>query len=52
MQGGATSSASVRLATKRGKFASLERRQTSDVPVGAAWAAFVVVAVPPLFGFR
>lgn len=31
---------------------ALERWQTSYVPVYAAWAAFVVVLVPPLFGFR
>ncbi len=42
----------VRFVAKRGTFASLERWQTGYVPVYAAWAAFVVVAFPPLFGFR
>lgn len=36
----------------RGGFAALERWQTAYLPVYAAWAAFVVVAFPPLFGFR
>lgn len=35
-----------------GTFASLERWQTAYLPVYSAWAAFVVVAFPPLFGFR
>ena len=35
----------------RGSFASLERWQTRYLPVYAAWAAIVVVAFPPLFGF-
>ena len=32
-------------------FASLERWQTSYAPVYALWAAVVVVAFPPIFGF-
>lgn len=32
-------------------FAALERWQTSYLPVYGAWAAFVVVALPPIFGF-
>lgn len=36
----------------RRTIAALERWQTSYVPVYAAWAALVLVAVPPLFGFK
>jgi hypothetical protein len=36
---------------KRGTFAAIERWQTTYVPVYAVWAAFVVVAFPPLFAF-
>ena len=36
----------------RGPFSALERWQTAYLPVYAAWAAFVVVAFPPLFGFK
>jgi len=32
-------------------FAQLERWQTAYIPVYGAWAAVVVVALPPLFGF-
>jgi hypothetical protein len=37
----------------RGKvsFASLERWQTDYLPVYALWAAIVVIAFPPMFGF-
>ncbi len=35
----------------RGAFAALERWQTAYLPVYAVWAAFVVVAFPPLFGY-
>ena len=35
----------------RGTFSALERWQTDYLPVYAVWAAFVVVAFPPLFGF-
>ncbi len=34
-----------------GSFPALARWQTGFLPVYAAWAAFVVVAFPPLFGF-
>lgn len=34
-----------------GSFAALERWQTRYIPVYALWAAVVVVAFPPLFGF-
>ena len=36
----------------RGRFVDLEKWQTDYLPVYAAWAALVVVAFPPLFGFR
>jgi hypothetical protein len=36
----------------RGDFAALERWQLAHLPVYCAWAAFVVVAFPPLFGYR
>jgi hypothetical protein len=32
-------------------FAALERWQIAFVPVYCAWAAFVVVGFPPLFGY-
>ncbi|MCY4187845.1 MAG: hypothetical protein OXD30_05125, partial [Bryobacterales bacterium] len=35
----------------RGAFSALERWQTAYLPAYAVWAAFVVVAFPPLFGF-
>jgi hypothetical protein len=35
----------------RGSFASMERWQTEYLVVYAGWAALVVVAFPPLFGF-
>lgn len=35
----------------RGTFAALERWQMAYLPVYAVWAAFVVAAFPPLFGF-
>ena len=35
----------------RGHFSALERWQTDYLPVYAVWAAFVVVAFPPLFGY-
>ena len=34
-----------------GSFASLERWQTNYLPVYAGWAAFVVIAFPPIFGY-
>ncbi len=36
----------------RGSFSALERWQTDYLPVYAAWAGFVVVVFPPLFGYR
>ena len=41
----------IRFARHRGSFADLERWQTNYLPVYAIWAAIVVVAFPPLFGF-
>jgi hypothetical protein len=41
----------VRFLAGRGSFASLERWQTNYLPVYAVWAAFVVIAFPPLFGY-
>jgi hypothetical protein len=35
----------------RGSFRALERWQTAYVPVYSLWAAFVVIAFPPLFGY-
>jgi len=34
-----------------GAFSALERWQTAYLPVYGIWAAFVVLAVPPIFGF-
>ena len=46
-------SAWLQYAFLRGRrpFVDLERWQTRYIPVYAAWAAMVVVAFPPLFGF-
>jgi hypothetical protein len=41
----------VRFLRGRGAFAALERWQTSYLPVYAVWAAIVVIAFPPLFGY-
>jgi hypothetical protein len=41
----------VRFLRGRGTFAQLERWQVNYVPVYAAWAAFVVIAFPPLFRY-
>jgi hypothetical protein len=41
----------LRFLTRRGPFARLERWQTDYLPVFALWAAVVVTAFPPLFGF-
>lgn len=35
----------------RRSFAEIERWQTDYLPVYAVWAAFVLVAIPPIFGF-
>ena len=42
----------VRFLRGSGTFARIERWQTAYVPVYSAWAAFVVVVFPPLFGFK
>lgn len=34
------------------RFHALERWQTGYLPVYAAWAGFVVICFPPMFGFR
>jgi hypothetical protein len=36
----------------RRPFVALERWQIEYLPVYAAWAAFVVIAFPPMFGYR
>ncbi len=41
----------LRFLRGRGPFDALARWQTTYLPVYSAWAAFVVVAFPPLFGF-
>ena len=41
----------IRFLRGRGSFSSLERWQTDYLPVYAAWAAIVVIAFPPVFGF-
>jgi hypothetical protein len=41
----------IRFLRGRGSFTSLERWQTSYLPVYAVWAAIVVIAFPPLFGY-
>ncbi len=41
----------VRFLRGRGSFGDLERWQTGYLPVYAAWAAIVVIAFPPLFGY-
>ncbi|HOX24255.1 MAG TPA: permease prefix domain 1-containing protein [Candidatus Krumholzibacteria bacterium] len=41
----------LRFLRGRGTFARLERWQTDYLPVYAVWAAIVVIAFPPVFGF-
>ena len=41
----------ARFLSGRGPFSALERWQTDYLPVYAAWAGFVVLAFPPLFGY-
>jgi hypothetical protein len=41
----------ARFLRRRGPVTGLERWQTDYLPVYAAWAAIVVVAFPPLFGY-
>jgi hypothetical protein len=36
----------------RGSFAALERWQIAYLPVYSIWAALVVIAFPPIFGYR
>lgn len=42
----------ARFLRRRGSFASLERWQTSYLPVFCVWAALIVILFPLLFGFR
>jgi hypothetical protein len=42
----------VRFIKRRTTLHSLERWQTTYLPVFALWAATVVVVIPPLFGFQ
>ena len=42
----------ARFLRHRGSFAALERWQIAYLPVYSAWAAFVVVVFPPVFGYR
>jgi hypothetical protein len=42
---------SIRFLRGRSPLADLERWQTTYLPVYAAWAAIVVIAFPPLFGY-
>ena len=41
----------VRFLSGRGSFSLLERWQTDYLPVYAVWAAIVVIAFPPVFGY-
>jgi hypothetical protein len=41
----------IRFLRGRGSFAGLEQWQTDYLPVYAAWAAIVVIAFPPVFGY-
>ncbi len=41
----------IRFLRGRGSFTALERWQTDYVPVYAAWAATIVMAFPPVFGY-
>jgi hypothetical protein len=41
----------VRFLRERGSFTTLEQWQTRYLPVYAVWAAIVVVAFPPAFGY-
>jgi hypothetical protein len=41
----------VRFLRGRESFTALERWQTGYVPVYAVWAAIVVIAFPPVFGY-
>jgi len=41
----------ARFLTDHASFAALDRWQTAYLPIYSAWAAFVVIAFPPLFSF-
>ena len=41
----------IRFLRGRGSFTALERWQTDYLPVYAVWAAIVVIAFPPVFGY-
>jgi len=41
----------IRFLRRRGSFSDLERWQTDYLPVYAVWAAIIVIAFPPLFGY-
>lgn len=41
-----------RFVFRRAPFATLEHWQLAYLPVYSAWAAFVVVVFPPLFGYQ
>src|SRR3712207_9192366 len=41
----------IRFMRGRGSFTALERWQTGYLPVYAGWAAIVVIAFPPVFGY-
>ena len=41
----------IRFLRGRGSFTGLERWQTDYLPVYAVWAAVVVIAFPPVFGY-
>ena len=41
----------IRFLRGRGSFTDVERWQTDYLPVYAAWAAFVVIAFPPIFDY-
>ena len=41
----------IRFLRKRASFSALERWQTNYLPVYVVWAAIVVTAFPPLFGY-
>jgi hypothetical protein len=41
----------IRFLRGRGSFTALERWQTNYLPIYAVWAAIVVIAFPPVFGY-
>ena len=42
----------LRFLCGRGNFGRLERWQMAYLPVYSAWAAFVAIVFPPVFGFK